>query len=533
MWIYLPGQAPFCPSVPAEVAWTSESASLFQAIARGCTSRGKQLAAKRWFAACRKAVWMRRLFTAICAASTADPSGDFSRWLSEVSHASPPPSPASGKVSETSAGCGPMPCASSGKSSQSTSSGRTFPVLSRETYLLPSSRMSLARWKSWVTRLRRACSRRRKLAARSAASGSLCWPSTRVTHGEYTRDRGQKGAERPSLEGLAALWPAVIVPNGGRLGRRTGRGRAGQIRHLEMLAFLWPAASALVAQDGEAPETWLARREELKEQKVNGNGAGMPLAMASVLFPPLWAAAKASDGRGAGEHGEGGSDLRTQVGLWPATQSTDYKGEGNPPGRVRDGKPRTSGDDNLPTRAAAWPPLWAIPSARDWKWGEASAETMAGNARPLNEQVATRPPLWAAVRVTDGEKGGPAQSFSAGGTPLPTQALAFPSSLPDQPTSMPGQLYSPEHRGLLLRYRRWLYGVLGCKWMEKETEEETLKANSVRLSPYFVCLLMGWPLGCVLSGCSAMELSHWLLPMRSALLRLLSATPRETQGTLF
>lgn len=42
----------------------------------------------------------------------------------------------------------------------------------------------------------------------------------------------------------------------------------------------WPTPDASVAQDGERPETWLARRKRLKQTANNGNGCGTPLAMA-------------------------------------------------------------------------------------------------------------------------------------------------------------------------------------------------------------------------------------------------------------
>lgn len=48
---------------------------------------------------------------------------------------------------------------------------------------------------------------------------------------------------------------------------------------------LWPTPNASVANDGEKPATWLARREKLKEKRVNGNGAGMPLSIAVQLWP--------------------------------------------------------------------------------------------------------------------------------------------------------------------------------------------------------------------------------------------------------
>lgn len=47
---------------------------------------------------------------------------------------------------------------------------------------------------------------------------------------------------------------------------------------------MWPTPSSSLVQDGESPETWLARREQLKAKGINGNGAGMPLTIASVLW---------------------------------------------------------------------------------------------------------------------------------------------------------------------------------------------------------------------------------------------------------
>lgn len=49
------------------------------------------------------------------------------------------------------------------------------------------------------------------------------------------------------------------------------------------LPDLVPTPNAWVSQDGEGPETWLARREELKAKGINGNGAGMPLTIYAQL----------------------------------------------------------------------------------------------------------------------------------------------------------------------------------------------------------------------------------------------------------
>ena len=102
---------------------------------------------------------------------------------------------------------------------------------------------------------------------------------------------------------------------------------------------------------------------------------------------------------------------------------------------------------------AAWP----TPAARDFK-GVDRTEIDRGNARPLNEVVAHWPTptslsfsdshqpgnsrsynktmemasaIWSTPRASDGEKGGPNQSFGAGGVPLPAQTAAWPT-----PTSM-------------------------------------------------------------------------------------------------
>jgi hypothetical protein len=48
-------------------------------------------------------------------------------------------------------------------------------------------------------------------------------------------------------------------------------------------SVLWPTPNGSNANDGEKPETWLARAEILKAKHGNGNGVGMPLAIAVQL----------------------------------------------------------------------------------------------------------------------------------------------------------------------------------------------------------------------------------------------------------
>jgi len=55
--------------------------------------------------------------------------------------------------------------------------------------------------------------------------------------------------------------------------------------NLRTVVTLLPTPCASVANDGEGTETWLARRERVKETAANGNGMGMPLTIAVQLLP--------------------------------------------------------------------------------------------------------------------------------------------------------------------------------------------------------------------------------------------------------
>jgi hypothetical protein len=65
---------------------------------------------------------------------------------------------------------------------------------------------------------------------------------------------------------------------------------------------LWPTPVGSVAQIGEGTETWLARRERVKETAQNGNGMGMPLTIAVQMWPTP-AARDWKDGLNPAPHG--------------------------------------------------------------------------------------------------------------------------------------------------------------------------------------------------------------------------------------
>lgn len=57
----------------------------------------------------------------------------------------------------------------------------------------------------------------------------------------------------------------------------------------------WPTPAAMVPNDGEDPESWRARAEQLKEKHHNGNGAGVPLSVAAAEWGMrMWPTPRAS-----------------------------------------------------------------------------------------------------------------------------------------------------------------------------------------------------------------------------------------------
>jgi hypothetical protein len=83
--------------------------------------------------------------------------------------------------------------------------------------------------------------------------------------------------------------------------------------------------------DGESVESWEARRQRNLAKGINGNGQGTPLGIAVKLLPTP----RTSDTNGAGQHGDGGMDLRTTVSLLPtpaaASPSTaNFRPDGTP-----------------------------------------------------------------------------------------------------------------------------------------------------------------------------------------------------------
>lgn len=103
----------------------------------------------------------------------------------------------------------------------------------------------------------------RPTGARACGSSDSTWPTPTAS----LADKGVRTIEGGLIEAMRSRGPdlaAVVAASASKM---------------------WPTPTASMHNDGEPPEAWLARRELLKEKGTNGNGAGMPLAVAVKLWP--------------------------------------------------------------------------------------------------------------------------------------------------------------------------------------------------------------------------------------------------------
>jgi hypothetical protein len=279
----------------------------------------------------KKRAWSPRLFgAAIWSNSIA------SAWLGMWT-ASLPASPASrgawpapSKASGTSAGSGTPSSKSFAERAHGSWCSRTSPDLFQAAALIQFSE----RWPKNGS-LRNGClSERPPWAPATSASGSSSWPSARsedaATGGQWMTPHGfQAGngpdgnefsksvrawstpqarlgdnrspqAKRygdPARHGgsnlddqVAALWPTATAEDSENSGSPQRPG-------LPHAATTWPTPDAQAINDGEEPTTFFARQERQKAKGINGNGMGLPLAMAAKTWPsPM-----ARDYRGGGQ----------------------------------------------------------------------------------------------------------------------------------------------------------------------------------------------------------------------------------------
>lgn len=181
---------------------------------------------------------------------------------------------------------------------------------------------------------------------------------------------------------------------------------------LPTLLAMWPTPDAFVSNDGEQPETFLARQERQKAKGINGNGMGLPLAMAAKV--------------------------------WPTPNATD--GDKGSPAQVFNG-----GGASL-TKAAV--DFWSTPRATDGEKGGPNQSFGAGGM-PLPAQTVQ----WATPSVADTTGGRMARSGERSNEPLlKGQSERLSSSLQDRIIYPVGQTSSHPRRSLNPLFVEWLMG---------------------------------------------------------------------------
>ena len=152
--------------------------------------------------------WIARLYGAILPPSTA--ALGVEQWIGSlaVSHASPIPTPASGKANPTIETCGPIPPESSGKSDPALSFWKTF----QESQGITTSQSGQS-YDQWITELRKAYSRRLKLARPTNGNDSLSWPTPVTQEGPNAHSHLAGGGFRNTVEASEGLWASPAANN--------------------------------------------------------------------------------------------------------------------------------------------------------------------------------------------------------------------------------------------------------------------------------------------------------------------------------
>lgn len=164
-------------------------------------------------------------------------------------------------------------------------------------------------------------------AARDAVEN---WPAPKVERGGYQVQRD--GSLTPTLEGAAAEWMAPVADDTGMRTKKYGQGGT---------------ALSMQAGDWMAPQVPNGGRSTAHAEQVGAtmyhNGKKVQMGLESQAKD--WAAPRTSDTNGAGHHGDGGIDLRTQASEWnpenwPALATRDHKGSSEGSMTRQDGKTR-------------------------------------------------------------------------------------------------------------------------------------------------------------------------------------------------
>jgi hypothetical protein len=239
--------------------------------------------------------------------------------------------------------------------------------------------------------------------------------------------------------------------------------------------------------------------------------------------------------------GAGGPDLQEMVlevsptlsaSAWPTPTSLSFK-DSHQPGNSYSMNKTLDMAENLSELARP------TPTARDHRSIHASEDTHDRNSRPLSEAVGSWASTWSTPRASDGEKGGPGQSFGAGGVPLASQTALWCTPAVADVTGGRTSRSGDRKDELLLNSQAKALSTLP----DPETPEPGAPSSRAgrTLNPLFVEMLMSWPPGWTLLcgngsidyACSATAFTLWQQRMRSALSQLVSPPEAPAQLSLF
>lgn len=206
------------------------------------------------------------------------------------------------------------------------------------------------------------------------------WPTPTTAPDAQNRNSNVRNGP-PSLGPMARGWPTPVRADGERgpssVYPRGNHGLAREVQGWTPDSAHWPTPDAAVSNDGEDPETFLARKEHhATRTDREPTRAGVPLALAvkwatpttpgggaatrsgargdELLLPgqaAAWATPRATEGEKGGPNGRDGSGsahLASQAATWPTPVANDGKG----PQPVE----RPEGDDSLSTRVSRTKP---------------------------------------------------------------------------------------------------------------------------------------------------------------------------------
>jgi hypothetical protein len=165
--------------------------------------------------------------------------------------------------------------------------------------------------------------------------------------------------------------------------------------------------------------------------------------------------------------------------------------------------------------------LWTTPQAHDVRQSGAGQTSGKTGNKAGNACLATDAAQWGTPRASDAEKGGPNQSFGAGGIPLPAQAAQWPTpaaqnvkgSSPDSVTRADGKsrmdiLHYAAEQGFSRPGLPTWEGGLTFSLTRPISRRLFRLARKRRLNPLFVSWLQAWPIAHASCGYWGMASTH-------------------------